>query len=365
MRGRTCDRPVSEEGMMTVTTSQPSASNEGYRSGQSAFERFVLDGERHFGPTGSRDRAFATFFEALAGDLRPAVEAYFRGAIPRTPLPLRNVVETEEYAPGAPVTTTAGAGALVREPGRLPVGRVGRVELLLEELTLDPCPTGRAGRRASVFLDITAVDAMGGLATTSTRICRRGACLPAAFCDRMLAAVELGVPDAAAPRTVSFEVAAAEGAEDRFPELVEATRDYVRRDLDTFPGLAREGAVLRPDTAEVVDAHVRAWLDCLLIWSADILPTTGKKAEARLGGEAQFTATLDGPELDYVYRNASTGRLVEIVGSSHVRGRPMVHTFSSADEELRARFRMGFRASTAAPVPVARSRPRVLQEVGT
>ncbi|WP_133638787.1 MULTISPECIES: hypothetical protein [unclassified Leifsonia] len=244
---------------------------------------------------------------------------------------------------------------------------MGRVELLLEELMIDPCRTDRAGRRISIFLDVTAMDALGRLQTTTTKACLRRDCLPAAFCDTVLATVELGPFDDDVPRTVSFAVAAAEGTDDRLRELIEASRHYLRWDLDATREAgcaAPTGGILPQSRAALVASHTRAWLDCLLVWSGDVLPSLGKKAEARLGGEAQFTATIVGPELDYVYRNTSTGRLVEIIGSSRVRGRPMVQTFSSGDADLIGRFRMGFRTCLAAPALVAEKLPRALQEVG-
>ena len=362
---------------MTVTTTQPPASAEGCDSGRRSFEGFLHEGERYFATEG-RDESgeFVAFLRAVPVDLQPTIADYFRRMSWVSDLQRQRLVSAVtdravEAVSAAPAEgETAPADSVVRESKSMPPGRVGSIDLFLEELTIDPFPGGRTGRsRDSVFFDVTTVDARGEVATTGNRVCLRKQCIPAAFYDRVLATVEIDQADDVWPRTISFEVDALEGANDRLAEAIGAARGYLRHEIDGMladrGGNGIHGGVMPSDVAGCVDSHVRAWLDCFTAWFTELLSRApGKRGEVDLGG-AQFTATLNGPDLDYVYRNLHTGRLIEISGHSLVRSRPMVHTFAAGGEEMRARFRLGLRGSGALrESPVADTRPHVLQTVG-
>jgi hypothetical protein len=362
---------------MTVTTTQPPASAEGCESGRRSFERFLLDGERHIF-AGGRDEpgAFAAFFRGVPVDLRATIADYFRSPSWLSDLQRREIVSAVTDRTAGAVSAarsedvTGRADSVVRESKSMPPGRVGSIDLFLEELSIDPFPGARTRRsRDSVFFDVTTVDARGAVATTGNRVCLRKQCAPAAFCDRVLATIEIDQARDGWPRTISFEVDALEGRSDRLPEMIGAVRGYLGQEiagmLAARGGYGADGGVMPSDVAGCVDSHVRAWLDCFVDWFTVLLPRSQGKGGEVLLGSAQFTATLTGPDLDYAYRNLHTGRLIEISGHSLVRGRPMAHTFATAGEEWRALFRLGFRGSgTLTESPVVATRPRVAETAG-
>lgn len=318
---------------MTVSTTQPQPASEEYDSGRRDFEAFLRDGQRDLVSGSAGESEFAMFFRALPADLRaPIATAVRRHAWPGVRDRLRPIAApvavSHESISGPPDSVVHGTTSG-------PPGRITRIDLLLEELDIDTCPSRRAAHsRDSVFLDVTTVDRRGAIAMTGNRICSRRECLPAAFCDRILASVDIDPADHEWPYSVSFEVDALEGAGDRLPDVFDAARACLHEDLST-----------------TADSYVRAWLDCLTAWfTQSVTATPSAAAEVVMGPGVQFTATLTGPELTYRYRNAHTGRLIEISGDSLVRGRPMVHTFAAAGENLRARFRLGLRGS-GSPIP--------------
>ncbi len=361
---------------MTVTTTQPPASAEGCESGRRSFEAFLLDGERHMVAGGIDESAgFAEFFRAVPADLRTMIAGYFHRQSWLSDLQRQDVLNVGGRMAGdspaaSPEDCTGRADSVVRESKSIPTGRVGSIDLFLEELAIDPTPGGRIGRsRSSVFLDVTTVDARGELATTGNSVCLRKHCTPAAFCDRVLATIDIDQADEAWPRTISFEVEALEGVDDRLPEVIGAARGYLRHEIagmlaDRGENLI-QGGIMAADVADRVDSHVRAWLDCFISWFTELLPRSPRERGEVALGSAQFAATLGGPELSYAYRNRHTGRLIEISGHSLVRSRPQVHTFGASGGELRARFRLGLRGSgTLREPPAANTGSQVLETVG-
>lgn len=353
---------------MTVTTTQLPASAEECESGRRSFEAFLLEGERYLGG-GRRDQSggFAEFLRAVPADLRATIaDALREPSRPRDGQ--RRMTGTSSAAPELDIA--GPADSVIRESKSIPTGRVGSIDLFLEELTVDPVP-GRRTRRSgdSVFFDVTTIDARGGVAMTGNRVCRRKQCTPALFNDLVLATIEIDQAGEEWPRTISFDVDALEGVNDRIPELIGAARGYLYHEIAGMladrDGYGILGSVMPSDVAHRVDSHVRAWLDCFIAWVAELVPrSTRSGGEVALGG-AQFTATLTGPELSYSYRNLHTARRIELTGYRLVRGRPMTHTFAAAGEEWRARFRLGLRGTATLPkMPCVTDRSRELETVG-
>jgi hypothetical protein len=332
---------------MTVTTMEPARCAEGWESGRRSFEAFLLDGERLLVDGRGDSGTFETFLRALPSDLRAAIAAHFEG---RASLREQHRWEAlpDIDSSDDPICEKDGpADSVIHESKATTPGRIGSIDLLLEELTIDPIPVRRSPRfHDAVFLDVTTLDDEGGVSTTGNRICPLKQCAPAAFYDRVLATIRIDQSDNAWPRTVSFEVDAVEATDDRLPEMIGAACEYLQHDLI--------------DGCD--DSHVRSWLDCFTLWFEELLPRDpDKRGEVVLGG-VQFNATLTDPQLDYVYRNRSTGRRIEIVGSSLVRSRPMVHTFAGTGERLQARFRLGLRgAGSLGDPPIEHTSTRVLE----
>ncbi|NEN06341.1 hypothetical protein G3T36_10695 [Diaminobutyricibacter tongyongensis] len=361
---------------MTVTTTQRPASAEGCESGRRSFEAFLLEGERHMIAEGIDESAgFAEFFRAVPADLRTMIAGYFHrqswlSDLQRQGISTVGVRIAGDASAASQEDCTGHPDSVVRQSKSMPIDRVGSIDLFLEELAIDPTSEGPIGHsRSSVFLDVTTVDARGEVATTGNRVCRRKDCTPAAFCDRVLATIDIDRADEDWPRTISFEVDALEGVDDRLPEVIGAARGYLRNELAGMladrGGRVSLGGVMALDVADHVDSHVRAWLDCFISWFTDLLPSSPREAGAVALGSAQFTATLGGPELSYAYRNGHTGRLIEISGHSLVRSRPEVHTFGASGGELKARFRLGLRGSgTLKEPPAADIGSQVLEAVG-
>ncbi len=367
---------------MTITTTQPPASGVGCESGRRSFEAFLVDGERYIVGGGSDNAGgFAEFFRAVPVDLQMTIAGYFHTRAWHTrawlsDLKGQDVSTVSDPTAGAVSVAQAGdstgpADSVVRESKTTPPGRVERIDLFLEELTVDPSPGWRTHRsRESVFLDVMTVDARGEVATTSNRVCLRKQCTPAAFCDRVLATIDIDQAAEGWPRTISFQVDALEGADDRLPGVMEAARRHLRREIAGMladrGGYETQGGVMASDVARYVDSHAAVWQDCFIAWFTALLPPSPREGrEIALGG-AQFTATLSGPDLVYTYRNLHTGRLIEVSGHTLVRSRPIVHTFVAPDEELRARFRLGLRGSgKPGELPDVDTRSPALETVGT